>query len=207
MKINKIITLSLASMIMFSCAKKEDVTVSLVEEMKVREVGEKYAVELLKTLKQNLMKAMNNGGPYNAIEFCSSKAQYLTKLVEEKIDQGVKLKRTSFKYRNPLNKPDKYEAEALKIFEKYYSEYGQLRPYYIQKVKEEDGKYYYRYYKPLVVKPLCLICHGDPEKMDPQLYARIKEKYPEDKAVGYKEGDFRGVVRVSIPVKLINKLY
>ncbi len=206
MKINKLIIIPIASILLFSCAKQEDITVSLVEEMKVRDLGEKYATELLRTLKQNLMKAMNNGGPYNAIEFCSTKAQNLTKMVEEKIDHGIKLKRTSFKYRNPLNKPDKYEVEALKIFEKYYKEYGQLRPYYIQKVKEQDGKYYYRYYKPLVVKPLCLICHGEPEKMDRQLYAKIKEKYPEDKAVGYKPGDFRGVVRVSIPVKLLDKL-
>ncbi|NPA51907.1 MAG: DUF3365 domain-containing protein [Aquificae bacterium] len=202
----KLLYLPILSVLVFSCTKKDDVPISLIEEMKVREVGEKYALELLRTLKQNLMKAMNNGGPYNAVEFCSTKAQYLTKLVEQKIDHGVKLKRTSFKYRNPLNKPDKYEAEALKIFEKYYKEYGQLRPYYIQKVREQDGQYYYRYYKPLVVKPLCLICHGDPEKMDPQLYQKIKEKYPEDKAIGYKEGDFRGVVRVSIPVKVINRL-
>jgi len=206
MKIYKLLYLPILSVLVFSCTKKDDVPISLIEEMKVREVGEKYALELLRTLKQNLMKAMNNGGPYNAVEFCSTKAQYLTKLVEQKIDHGVKLKRTSFKYRNPLNKPDKYEAEALKIFEKYYKEYGQLRPYYIQKVREQDGQYYYRYYKPLVVKPLCLICHGDPEKMDPQLYQKIKEKYPEDKAIGYKEGDFRGVVRVSIPVKVINRL-
>ncbi len=206
MNINKIVAIPLVSIFLFSCGKKEDITVSLIEEMKVRDVGEKYATELLRTLKQNLMRAMNNGGPYNAIEFCSEKAQKLTKMVEEKIDHGVKLKRTSFKYRNPLNKPDKYEKEALKIFETYYKEYGQLRPYYIQKVKEEDGKYYYRYYKPLVVKPLCLICHGDPEKMDPELYRKIKEKYPEDKAVGYKVGDFRGVVRVSIPVKYLQHL-
>ncbi len=189
-----------------SCGKKEDLTVSLVNELKVKDVGEKYAVEFLRTLKQSLMKAMNKGGPYNAVEFCSEKAQYLTRLVEERIDKGIKLKRTSFKYRNPLNKPDKYEKEALRVFEEYYKRFGQLRPYYVQKVKEKDGKYYYRYYKPIVVKPLCLICHGNPEDMDPQLYRIIKEKYPEDKAVGYKVGDFRGVVRVSIPVKVIEKL-
>jgi len=127
-----------------SCGKKEDLTVSLVDEMKVKDVGEKYAVE--------------------------------------------------------------YEKEALKVFEEYYKRFGQIRPYYVQKIKEKDGKYYYRYYKPIIVKPLCLICHGNPKDMDPQIYSIIRKKYPEDKAVGYKVGDLRGVVRVSIPVKVIDKL-
>jgi len=65
-------------------------------------------------------------------------------------------------------------------------------------------KLVYRYYFPLKVLKLCLTCHGTPGKdIKPEVYEAIKRKYPEDKAIGYREGDFRGVVRVEIPVDLV----
>jgi hypothetical protein len=39
--------------------------------------------------------------------------------------------------------------------------------------------------------------------MDKTLYEKIKKYYPNDKAVDYKEGDFRGVVRVYIPENVL----
>ncbi len=162
------------------------------QEEKVVEIGETASKELLKTLKTELVKALSKS-PYEAIDVCHKKALILTHEVEKKLDHGIKIKRTSFKYRNPKNKPDKYEQQALKYFEEMFKK-GKNPSYYIQKV--ENG---YRYYKPLKVKAVCLTCHGDPKLMDKRLYEKIKKYYPNDKAVGYKEGDFRGVIRVFIP--------
>ena len=169
-------------------------------EHKIVEIGEKASIKLLKTLKGELIKAISKS-PYEAINICRQKAINLTKKVEEEIDHGIKIKRTSFKYRNPQNAPDKYEEKALKFFEKAFKN-GKHPKFYIQKL-EENGKEYYRYYKPLKVGKVCLTCHGNPEHMDKKLYEKIKNYYPNDMAIGYKEGDFRGVIRVSIPRELV----
>jgi len=174
--------------------------VSYVNNPKVVEIGEKVSMKLLKSLKAELMKALAKG-PYEAIETCNEKALKITKRVEQEVNHGIKIKRTSFKYRNTLNKPDEYEKDALKELERMFKE-GKNPKYLIQKVKE-DGKTYYRYYKPLKVQSMCLMCHGDPKHMDKQLLSKIKQLYPEDKAIGYKVGDFRGVIRVSIPEELV----
>jgi len=38
----------------------------------------------------------------------------------------------------------------------------------------------------------CVKCHGDVKKMNKEAYGIILKRYPDDKAIGYKEGDFRG---------------
>jgi hypothetical protein len=40
---------------------------------------------------------------------------------------------------------------------------------------------------------MCLACHGDPQKdIQPAVLQTISKLYPDDKAIGYKEGDLRG---------------
>ena len=167
------------------------------QEKKIVQIGESVSKKLLKSLKGELVKALKKN-PLEAIEVCSQKALPITKKVEKEIDHGIKLKRTSLKYRNPANAPDEYEKEALRYFEENYKETGKIPRYYIQKVKE-NGKMYYRYYKPLKIKPVCLTCHGKQKYIHPDVYDKIIQIYPNDKATGYKVGNFRGVIRVSIP--------
>ena len=187
--------------VLFSCKAKDDIEANPVEKKKIIEIGEATSKRLLKTLKGELVNALKDS-PEKAIEVCSQKAIPLTKKVEEEVDHGIKIKRTSFKYRNPANAPDSYEKEALRYFEEQLKETGKLPKYYIQKVKE-NGKVYYRYYKPLKVMPVCLTCHGEKQYIDDNIYKKIKTIYPNDKATGYKVGDFRGVIRVSIPVEAL----
>ena len=165
----------------------------------IKDFGEDASKMLLKELKKELKTALKTKGSVGAIDVCSKKALEITQEVAEEIGD-IEIKRTSFKYRNPKNKPDKYEAEALSFFEKTLRETGKIPPYYIQKINGE-----YRYYKPLKVQGVCLTCHGDPKNMDPKVVQKLKELYPEDKAIGYKLGDFRGVIRVTIPEDVIKK--
>jgi len=193
----------IGAVILSGCkTKEESVKLNPVDEKKVVEIGEETSKKLLKTLKGELVKALKDS-PQKAISVCSQKAIPLTKKVEEEVNHGIKIKRTSFKYRNPANAPDSYEKEALRYFEESLKENGKLPKYYIQKVKEGDGKIYYRYYKPLKVAPVCLTCHGEKKYIDETVYQKIKTIYPNDKATGYKVGDFRGVIRVSIPLEAL----
>jgi hypothetical protein len=77
---------------------------------------------------------------------------------------------------------------------------GKLPPYKIEKA-EINGKKYFIYYKPITVAPFCLNCHGEPSRMEPQVLKVLKEKYPHDRALGYKPGQLRGVFKVLIPEK------
>ena len=170
-------------------------------EKKVVEIGKKATMTLLKTLLGEVTTSLEEKGPVATINYCSERAYPLTDSISEAF--GVKIKRTTFKYRNPKNKPDKYEEEALRYFEKFFKEGKKPPAHYVQKVKVGD-KLVYRYYFPLKVLKLCLTCHGTPGKdIKPEVYEAIKKKYPEDKAIGYKEGDFRGVVRVEIPAERV----
>ncbi|MCP3925062.1 MAG: methyl-accepting chemotaxis protein, partial [Desulfobacterales bacterium] len=54
-------------------------------------------------------------------------------------------------------------------------------------------KSFIRYIKPLYITASCMGCHSDTESIP----GFIKEKYPKDKATGYKIGDIRGAVSVS----------
>ncbi|MGB9766969.1 MAG: Tll0287-like domain-containing protein [Sulfurihydrogenibium sp.] len=195
----KKILVLMASSVVFGCAEVQKVEVPKNKEQKIVQVGEETSMKLLKTLKGALMDAMQKGGPDEAVEVCSKKAMALTSQIEK--ETGYSVKRTTFNYRNPANAPDKYEAEALRYFEESIKK-GQMPQYYVQAINE-NGKVMYRYYKPLKVEGVCLTCHGDPNLMDKKLLEKIKALYPNDKAVGYKDGDFRGVVRVTIPADKI----
>jgi len=198
--LKKLVLSSLISIpFLISCNHSSNVSY-IDNNPKVVQIGENVSKKLLKTLKGELKKAISKS-PYDAIEVCNKKALKLTKNIEKEVNHGIKIKRTSLKYRNPANKPDIYEKEALEKLEKLFKE-GKSPKYLIQKV-EENGKVYYRYYKPLKIQSVCLMCHGKPENMDNKLSAKIKSLYPEDKATGYKIGDFRGVVRISIPEDLV----
>ena len=61
---------------------------------------------------------------------------------------------------------------------------------------KEDEKEYVFYYKPMKVKDVCLNCHGDVSKMKEGVASKLKELYPQDMAVNYKQGDFSGLISI-----------
>jgi hypothetical protein len=142
----------------------------------------------MKTLLGELQNAISEGGYENTIEVCSKKAMSITKEISDK--NGVYIKRTTLKYRNPLNKPDDYEVSILQKLEKLHSD-GKLPQDFYEKTKFGD-KTFLVYVRPIIVQPLCLVCHG--ENIPDNVRKKIDEIYKEDKATGYKVGDFRGIV-------------
>jgi excinuclease UvrABC helicase subunit UvrB len=51
---------------------------------------------------------------------------------------------------------------------------------------------------PTAEKP-CLACHG--KTLAPQVAARLKELYPDDRATGYAAGEIRGAITLSRPLQ------
>jgi len=77
---------------------------------------------------------------------------------------------TSLRLKNPNNKPDEWENQALISFEKGKGE--------ATEVIEKGSQYFYRFMRPLFVEESCLNCHG---------------------AQGYKVGEVRGGISVTLP--------
>ena len=176
-----------------ACGGSEDDEVSPEIEAAVFELGSSVSQALMGTLVTQLTGAMQEGGAAYAVDFCSTSALQLTAGVAQ--EQGLDVKRTSMKYRNPANAPDEDETEALRHFESAVADSGELPDSWVQKASREE----YRFYRPLVVAPPCLGCHGSAGEIDPAVQAILDERYPDDLATGYSVGDFRGVIRVSVP--------
>jgi hypothetical protein len=166
----------------------------------VSDLGAPVASELVRTLVGHLTAAMEDGGPSGAVEFCSEEALPLTEQVRAQASDGFELKRTSFRTRNPLNSPDEAEEAALEYFEKILAAGGDPPESYVQQVSESE----YRYYRPLFVAEPCTQCHGQIEDLDPAVRSVLEDRYPTDLATGYSPGDFRGVIRVSVPAAAIS---
>lgn len=147
------------------------------------------AREALAPLKQNLMKAltgaMTEGGPIEAISVCRVKAPLIA---SGSSTEDVQVGRTSHRVRNLENAPAPWMEPLLRQYEEHP---GDREPHMVRIDAEHVG-----YVEPIVVKPLCLKCHGD--TIDEALQAKLLEMYPEDRAVGFRDGDFRGMFWVRL---------
>ncbi len=87
-------------------------------------------------------------------------------------DFGIKGKITGKRQLNPINKPDEWQLKVLNIFES-----GKTDEVYEQQII--NGQPYLRYMKAMYMTEGCVKCHG---------------------ILGYKDGDLRGGVSISIPL-------
>ena len=121
------------------------------------------------------------------VNFCHDNAIKLTDSIGAA--HHVVIKRTSFKLRNPDNKPDIDEEAVLNEYAKNLEAHKPMEP-----VVLKDSEGFVHFYAPIKVKQACLQCHGVPGKdIHEDVYKVIKQKYPDDKATGFKAGDLRGI--------------
>jgi hypothetical protein len=138
---------------------------------------------------------MQEGGPVNAMEFCNVQALPLTAQVSE--EQGMTVGRTSTRLRNPANAPDPAARLAL---DWYAGRQGEELPGpLVQRLASGD----YRFYQPLVTQSLCLQCHGGPDDLGAGVVDALSELYPADEAVGFSEGELRGLLHVTLPAEAV----
>ncbi len=99
---------------------------------------------------------------------------YMTRQVHEFAEEeyGVLGHITSLNSIRSENNPDQWEIEALQAFERGQKE--------VSSVEEMEGEEYMRLMRPLITEKSCLKCHA---------------------AQGYQEGDIRGGISISIPMK------
>jgi len=143
--------------------------------------GAATVAPLKRDLLSALQDALARGGPEEAIDVCRLRAP---EIAARASGPGVRVGRTSDRLRNPANAPAPWMRPLL---EAYRADPQDRAP---RVVRLPDGRVGYA--EPIVVQPLCLACHG--EALTPALRARLAARYPEDRATGYRAGDFRGLV-------------
>lgn len=139
---------------------------------------------LKKELLSQVKSKMAEGGPLHAVEFCHENALELT---EEASKKGYNVGRTSLKYRNPKNAPQEWIRDFLKQAQSTTAK----NPYAAKVVHNSKGENVY--ITPLYTAAACLTCHGSPSGA---LKNKLEKLYPDDKALGYSLGEFRGFVWV-----------
>ena len=189
----KVTTLLLTTLLSTSMTLASE-TNTTPAEMTVKQEGVKYIKMLggaLKTELQTEMKADKTG--VSAVTFCTTKATKITAEVNSKLPAYAKVRRTALKLRN--EKDNSADALDTKIMQEYIAsiEAKTLTLKDIKVVKDGDIT---RVYKPLLAKPVCLVCHGS--KISPAIQEEITKGYPHDKAVNFEEGSLRGVIVVEI---------
>jgi len=111
---------------------------------------------------------------YHGLSLTLVNPAYMTRQVNEMAMEmsGFQGHITSLNPIRPENRPDPWEKEALKTFERGTKETGSI--------EMTSGTEYFRFMRPFVTEKSCLKCHA---------------------VQGYKEGDIRGGISVSIPME------
>lgn len=139
------------------------------------------------TLSGALQNAMAEGGVTAALRYCNTAAYPLTDSLSA--EYGVSIRRATERPRNPSNRAMDRESAVLSAYRDALAAGEQVAP----RVHEVDDSTVV-YYAPIRAQPLCLNCHGTVgREVTPAAADLIAELYPADEALGYAEGDLRGI--------------
>jgi hypothetical protein len=146
------------------------------------------------SLSHVLMSKIASEGTPSAVSYCNVHA---LPIVAHFSNQGFTIARRSNKPRNPANALTRESAvKAFNFFESLPA--NERRSKHLLASTNDE----FIYYKPIVLMPHCLVCHGSPSQdIDPQTLAKIDALYPNDLARNYMPNDLRGVWEVMYPRK------
>ena len=148
-----------------------------------------HGASIVLPFKRDLQAALRQGlaeGPEQAIRVCRLEAPRIASALST---EDVRVGRTSHKLRNPRNAPKPWMAPLLAEYR------ANPKPAQPRTVALENGRVGYA--EPIFVQPPCLTCHG--EDIPQPVRERLAELYPEDRATGFRSGDFRGMFWAEFP--------
>ena len=192
----KLIISTLSIVLLFTACSINQTQVKPID-IKTEQEMKLKAMKAIKTVAGSLQSTLKikikEGGLSNAATFCSTHASSLAKDVSKTLDKGVKLKRITDKPRNLNAQATK---EQLEVFNEIKTKISNGEK--IDMIVKQKATNHYQVYKPIIISGKCLNCHGNNEKRNSKAYKIISKKYPSDKAINYKVGDFRGAFLVDI---------
>ena len=130
---------------------------------------------------------METGGVPEALRYCNVAAYPLTDSLSAA--WNVAIRRATTRPRNSENRASAAEANVIERYAAQIAAGEELAPV-VQEVDAETVAYY----APIRIQGLCLNCHGEVGvDLAPEHAELLADLYPDDEAVGYAEGDLRGV--------------
>jgi hypothetical protein len=157
------------------------------------------AEELTKTLMERLTRALAEGGPEAAVRVCGDVAQDLTRTIGAR--EGLALRRTALRVRNPANAPDAFERRWLERAEAAMRAGEVAVPLY-ELTEGAAGARELRHLRPIVFPGgACTQCHGPEEAIPATVRRLLRARYPDDRATGFVPGDLRGAISVRVPLR------
>ncbi len=109
-------------------------------------------------------------------------------------------KLTSLRLINAANHPDHAEQAVLEDVARTIRSASKPADLIVQHITFPDGSEEWRAYRPLAALPTCIACHGDPASLSPRMRTLLAQRATEDKATGYRPGEWRGLLRVTVDV-------
>jgi len=132
---------------------------------------------LFQTLSGRLMETMNSPGPAAAIAVCQKEAPQIATDISE--SHGLKIGRTGVRLRNSNNQPPSW-AKAM-------TDAKVDTPQFVTLTNGDAAALL-----PIKLQAQCLMCHGPKEQIAPVIQDQLVKLYPNDEAIGFKEGELRG---------------
>jgi hypothetical protein len=167
---------------------------------KAQEIGKEVTEASQNALSSALMEALKEKGLMGAIQYCNIQAMPIVDSLSQQYN--ARIGRTSLKTRNRANEPTSLEEQILEAYQHAHDNNQALNDN-VQLLSNEE----ILYTKPIVIgNAMCLNCHGTPgNELLAENYEELKKLYPNDEAIGYSVGDFRGIWSIRFNKKEILK--
>jgi hypothetical protein len=148
---------------------------------------------LIVSMQDSLLWQLHNklaqGGPALAFGSCHVDTTYLAYRIARA--EGIAAGMTSGRLRDPTNKPKGWAADivAAHTGRKAHDVKG-----FAVDLGDRIGVL-----RPMVQTKTCASCHGTLDELSPSVRRLIAERYPNDRATGFVEGEIRGWFWVEMP--------
>lgn len=155
----------------------------------VIERGDLLIVPLQSAVLTELRREVDAHGAASALEACHLDATAAAYYIGRR--DGIAVGRTSARLRNPTNAPRPWAAAIV-------ATYADARASDVKGFVVDLGDRI-GLLRPIAEQQICAPCHGLASHLDPAVLAALPERYPKDKAIGFKDGDIRGWFWVEMP--------
>jgi hypothetical protein len=166
-----------------------------IDDTAAKERARAAADALGGTLINTLVGTLEREGPEGALAFCADSAQALTQRFAA---EGVEIRRTALRVRNPLNRPDSVERRILDYLAEQHRQGIPLSE--VTEIRRIDGVNYLQLARPVLLLERCVTCHGTRDEIPPAIQRVLAERYPADSATGFRPGELRGIVSVRVAI-------
>lgn len=166
----------------------ENTAQTLSEASPYMNKGKQVVSVLSSTILSRLNYIMNQSQSIQtSVKYCKLIAYDLVDTTGQELAQSAR--RVSLKVRNLKDEPTDLERDVLNEYKSKQLNGDTLLP-----VTREIDANTIGYFHPIKMQEMCLKCHGIVgEDISAEDYAYIEELYPNDRAIGYREGEIRGM--------------